>query len=84
VKTHPFDLPVIRVELRLADGSVIEREWSINDGPPKPFPPPARLLHPSRKWDKPQGPITIAGDVEPGFEDIARGFVEGLSGMAAT
>lgn len=74
----PMTIPVVKVSWRLADGSFVERSWSLNDGPPKPFPPPPFIRSPRRTWVHPQDPVTLLGDVEPGFEDEARAFVEAL------
>jgi len=75
-RPDPFAMPVIRVEWTRADGSLVTREWSLNDGPPKPFPPPAFIENPRRRWDHPQDPITLLGDIRPGFESEAEAWLE--------
>lgn len=72
--------PAIRVAFACADGQTIEREWTMHDAPdPAAFErQPAWVRNGKRAWDRPQDPITYSGDVEPGFEDEARQWVEAL------
>jgi hypothetical protein len=81
----PNTQPLIRVELKLADGSTLEREWTMRTLVGKDASlkaaleaPPAWLESPRRSWDHPQDPITYRGSVRSGSEDEARAFVEAL------
>lgn len=77
------DRPMIRVELKLADGSKLEREWNfsnLREAPPGTAPggpdlrigPPAWLAEPNREWPDPQGPLVFTGTVPSGMETTAR------------
>lgn len=77
----PMTLPLIRIELSCADGSVIEREWNLAGGVPPAGAmddAPSFLSNLRKVWDHPQDPITHMADVKPGHEAEARAWVEGL------
>jgi hypothetical protein len=75
-----FETPVVRVRLFLSDGSKIDREWTLNDGPPRPsqIPLPPWLDDPRKIWDGPQDPVELTGIVQTGHEDEARAWVEAI------
>lgn len=73
----PLTLPVVRYELSVQEGEPIVREWSLNDRPPVKTPElPEFLVHPHRRWDHPQDPVTFLADVLPGREADARAWIE--------
>lgn len=82
----PFSMPVIRVEFRLADGTLLTRDWTMAEAASDPVVAklkdgaPAWLRNPRKAWDHPQDPITFKGDVKPGFEQEARYIAEGEDG----
>lgn len=80
MKRDPLEMPAIRLEFTLADGSKIERDFTMADSPnPRALQnPPSWLTGRSRRWDHPQDPITFAGSVVAGHEDEARAYVEAL------
>ncbi len=74
----PMLLPVVRVELTLADGTLLTREWLMNEaGSIREAlrSPPAWLEEPRRRWDHPHDPITFSGRVREGHEADARALV---------
>lgn len=67
--------PAIRVELTLATGEVLTRDYH-DSGPAWVLDgPPAWLLNPGRVWDRPQDPVTFSGTVEAGHEAEARAVI---------
>lgn len=77
---HPLP-PVLRVRFELADGSLLERDWTVSDEVPAILRiyggPPPWLDEPRRTWEKVRDPVTLRGRVKPGFEDVAREVVLG-------
>lgn len=75
---HPLP-PALRVRFELADGSLLERDWTmvepsamwVKAGPPEWLEDAAR--HSGRGPD----PILLTGRVKAGFEDVARQVVLG-------
>jgi hypothetical protein len=66
------DRPVLRVRFTLADGTPLERDWTMADVDEK-YPAwirgvPDWLEDPRRGWAHPQDPITYTGRVKPGCE----------------
>lgn len=79
----PRTIPVLHALFTFADGSTIERGWSMldadlphwmKDGPPE------WLLDPRRSWTRPQDPITFTGRVRVGHEAEARALLAPLPG----
>lgn len=74
----PWTIPVVRVELTLADGTLLARDWTMveqedltrlrsrMDGPPE------WLTDQRRVWDHPQDPVTFKARVREGHEAEAR------------
>lgn len=73
----PLTRPVVRVELSLADGSTLVREWSINDNPPEVEMQPW-MVGPSRAWPHPQDPITFKAKVLSGDTETAERWLSDL------
>lgn len=80
----PADLPVLRVKFKLADGTVLGREWTMQNATEKAAErvrenlsagPPSWLLGPLKSWDHPQDPVTFSGTVAAGHEDEAYDFL---------
>lgn len=76
MKPSPMERPLIRVELTLPDGEVLERDWKMTDVP-KPDLDALRpwVDNPRKAWDHPQDPITFKGDVKPEHVDDVRRFL---------
>ena len=82
----PLTSPVQRIELTLADGERLVREYTmatISEAPPFLRPGHARdgtipewLTNPRKHWDHPQDPVTFTADVVAGHEDEARTALE--------
>jgi hypothetical protein len=69
----PLKRPILRAVFTLPDGTVLRRDWTIQDATPDILKePPEWLVERARRWDHPQDPITLSGRVMPGHEDDAR------------
>lgn len=73
--------PIGRLIITFPDGSVWEREWTIETiGEAPTFiapgggaqPIPDYLVHASKRWDSPQDPIIFTATVKAGREEEAR------------
>ena len=73
----PNRRPVLAVSFRCADGSVIERSWTMGQHAEMPdlADIPEWLENPSKDWPHPQDPVTYRGDVRPGSEAAALALV---------
>lgn len=70
------DPPIFVARFTCQSGEVIERSWYMGDDLPAWMnAPPEWLDNPLRKWPRPWGPISVTGDVRPGFEQHARDLV---------
>jgi len=80
--------PVLRVEFTLADGTLLEHEWTLEDTmffagglPAWLRSPPEWLEGAHRVWDRPQDPLVFRGRVLAGHERDAQRLVEGDAGV---
>ena len=74
MRPDPSTMPVVRVVFTLADGTVLQRDWTMHEPPPRVLMegPPEWLGNARRTWDHPQDPVTLTGDVDAGHEAEAR------------
>lgn len=65
-----YERAALRVEFRLANGGLLSKNWRLNDPQPEWLSdgPPGFLRNPERRWENPQDPITLHGDVIEGRE----------------
>jgi hypothetical protein len=69
--------PVVRIEITTGTGERLVREWTIDEGPPKPNSQPW-MRNPTRSWANPQDPITLRAIVDFEHEKEAREWLASL------